>query len=134
MHFFSVLNVLIAQNIENGINRNRFDSDWRFHAGGALSAENPKFDDAQWQVVDLPHDWSIEDLPGTKSPFNRDAIGRASVGFTTGGTGWYRKTFTLPQEQSAKRIIVQFDGVYMNPEIWINGVSLGSHPYGYTSF
>jgi beta-galactosidase len=124
--------VLIAQNIENGTNR--FDSDWRFHLGGALSAESLKFDDTQWRVVDLPHDWSIENLPGTKSPFDRDAIGQASVGFTRGGTGWYRKTFTLPQGQSTKRIVIQFDGVYMNPEIWINGVSLGSHPYGYTSF
>jgi len=123
---------LISQNIDNGINR--FDSGWRFHRGGALSAENPNFDDSKWCMIDLPHDWSIEDLPGTGSPFNRDAISQVSGGFTTGGTGWYRKTFDISAGQSSKRIVLQFDGIYMNPEIWINGVSLGNHPYGYTSF
>lgn len=111
-----------------------FDSDWKFHRGGAQYAEQPGFDDSTWRTIDLPHDWSIEDLPGTNSPFNRDAIDQVSGGFTTGGTGWYRKTFILPDEQNLKRIIIQFDGVYMNPEIWINGVYLGNHPYGYTSF
>jgi beta-galactosidase len=124
--------VLMAQNPVPGINR--FDAGWRFHRGGALGAENPQFDDSGWRLLDLPHDWSIEDMPGTESPFNRDAISQVSGGFTTGGTGWYRKSFNMPSELAAKRIIIQFDGVYMNPEIWINGVSLGSHPYGYTSF
>jgi len=110
------------------------DPDWRFYRGDATGAETVKFDDSAWRLLDLPHDWSIEDLPGTSSPFNRDAISGVSGGFTTGGTGWYRKTFLIPAEQNSKRILVQFDGVYMNPEIWINGISLGSHPYGYTSF
>lgn len=130
--FVLITSGLFAQQFTPGINR--FDSDWRFHLGGALSAESPKFDDSKWRIVDLPHDWSIENLTGTDSPFNRDALGQVSVGFTTGGTGWYRKSFVLPEGQGTKRIVVQFDGVYMNPEIWINGVSLGSHPYGYTSF
>lgn len=125
-------NVITAQNIEIGTNR--FDFDWRFHLGGALSAEKVTYDDSNWRVIDLPHDWSIENLPGTDSPFNRDALSQVNGGFTTGGTGWYRKSFILPDRQSAKQIIIQFDGVYMNPEIWINGISLGSHPYGYTSF
>jgi beta-galactosidase len=127
-----ITNILAAQNIENGTNR--FDFDWRFHKGGAQGAEKVAFDDSKWRAIDLPHDWSIENLPGTDSPFNRDALSQVNGGFTTGGTGWYRKSFILPEGQSAKRIIIQFDGVYMNPEIWINGVSLGSHPYGYTSF
>jgi beta-galactosidase len=93
-----------------------------------------KFDDSAWRLLDLPHDWSIEDLPGTNSPFNPDAISQVNGGFTTGGTGWYRKSFVISGEQSAKQKLIQFDGVYMNPEIWINGISLGSHPYGYTSF
>lgn len=130
--FLLFAGILVAQNIENGTNR--FDSDWRFHLGGALSAENPKFDDSKWRVVDFPHDWSIENLPGTDSPFDRDALSQVNGGFTTGGTGWYRKSFVLPDGQSAKLIVIQFDGIYMNPEIWINGISLGSHPYGYTSF
>ena len=110
------------------------DEDWKFHRGGAQGAEALKFDDSGWRKVDLPHDWSIEDLPGTQSPFSRDAVSQVSGGFTTGGTGWYRKVFTIPNEQQGKRIVVQFDGVYMNAEVWLNGQFLGTHPYGYTSF
>ena len=130
--FVLIASGIFAQNIENGTNH--FDLDWRFHLGGALSAEKPTFDDSKWRAVDLPHDWSIENLPGTNSPFNRDALSQVNGGFTTGGTGWYRKSFVLPDAHNAKRIVIQFDGIYMNPEIWINGVSLGNHPYGYTSF
>ncbi len=125
-------NLVIAQN--PGTGTFLFDSDWLFHRGGAQGAEGLAFDDSSWQPVDLPHDWSIENLPGTNSPFNRNAISQVSGGFTTGGTGWYRKSFTVPSVLSGGRVILVFEGVYMNPEIWINGFSLGSHPYGYTSF
>ena len=111
-----------------------FDDNWIFFRGGAQGAENVKFDDSGWRKIDLPHDWSIEDLPGSSSPFNKAAISQVGGGFTTGGTGWYRKTFTVPAAQKGKRIIIQFDGVYMNPTIFINGSNLGQHPYGYTSF
>ena len=111
-----------------------FDADWRFHRGGVQGAEMPGFDDSKWRKVDLPHDWSIEDLPGTTSPFDPDAISQVSGGFTVGGTGWYRKTFTIGAGQKNKRVIIQFDGVYMNADFWLNGESLGTHPYGYTSF
>ncbi len=113
---------------------NLLDFDWRFHKGGALGAEDPSFDDSKWRVVNLPHDWSIEDLPGTSSPFNTDAISQVNGGFTTGGTGWYRKYFTIPDEMKDKQFIIMFEGVYMNADIWLNGELLGSHPYGYTSF
>lgn len=111
-----------------------FDNNWSFFRGGAQGAENIKFDDSKWRRIDLPHDWSIEDLPGTSSPFNPAAISQVSGGFTTGGTGWYRKQFTVPAAQKGKRIIIRFDGVYMNPTVFINGHNLGQHPYGYTSF
>jgi beta-galactosidase len=111
-----------------------FDADWRFHRSGAQGAESPDFDDSGWRRLDLPHDWSIEDVPGTRSPFDPEAISQVSGGFTTGGTGWYRKTFNVPAEDRGKRILIQFDGVYMNADVWLNGRSLGSHPYGYTSF
>jgi beta-galactosidase len=111
-----------------------FDAGWRFHRGGAQGAERPEFDDTEWRTLDVPHDWSIEDAPGTDSPFDRDAVGQVSTGFTSGGTGWYRKRFPLPETLESKRIVVQFDGVYMNAEVWINGRALGTHPYGYTSF
>jgi beta-galactosidase len=105
-----------------------------FHRGGVQGAEMPGFDDSKWRRVDLPHDWSIEDLPGTNSPFDPNAISQVSGGFTTGGTGWYRKTFTIGCTTKNKRIHIQFDGVYMNADFWLNGESLGTHPYGYTSF
>src|ERR1051326_4321000 len=111
-----------------------FDADWRFHRGGAQGAEAPDFDDSKWRKLDLPHDWSIEDLPGTRSPFDPDAISQVSGGFTTGGTGWYRKTFNVPAEAKGKRIVIQCDGVYMDADVWLNGQQLGTHPYGYTSF
>ena len=70
----------------------------------------------------------------TSSPFDRDAISQVNGGFTTGGTGWYRKRLYIGEENKDKIISVLFEGVYMNAECWFNGHSLGSHPYGYTSF
>ncbi|WP_052273167.1 glycoside hydrolase family 2 TIM barrel-domain containing protein [Flavihumibacter solisilvae] len=110
-----------------------FDSGWKFFRGGAQRAEMSDYDDSKWRNVDLPHDWSIEDLPGTNSPFDPTAVGQVSTGFTVGGSGWYRKTFVIPADQKGKRIHIQFDGVYMNTEYWLNGESIGKHPYGYTS-
>ena len=111
-----------------------FDWDWKFHLGGAQGAEAVDFDDSLWRRLDLPHDWSIEDLTGTQSPFKQTAISQVSGGFTTGGTGWYRKKFTVPAAAKGKRVLIQFDGVYMNAEVWLNGQTVGTHPYGYTSF
>jgi len=111
-----------------------FDDDWRFHRGGAQRAEQPEFDDSGWRKVDLPHDWSIEDLPGTQTPFDRDAISQVSGGFTTGGTGWYRKSFQVAEGSRDKQLFMRFDGVYMRAEVYLNGRRLGIHPYGYTSF
>ncbi len=113
---------------------NLFDAGWRFHLGGAQGAEDPEFDDSQWRKIDLPHDWSIEDLSGTTSPFNINAISQVNGGFTTGGTGWYRKTFTIPSNLKDKNFRILFEGVYMNSQVWLNGQNLGDHPYGYTSF
>ena len=111
-----------------------FDQGWRFHRGGAEGAEATFFDDSGWRAVDLPHDWSIEDLPGTDSPFDRNATSQVSGGFTVDGTGWYRKSFTLSSDQKGRRVVIQFDGAYMNATVWLNGKSLGTHPYGYTPF
>ena len=111
-----------------------FDAGWRFHRGGMQAAHDPQFDDSGWRRLDLPHDWSIEDLPGTGSPFDHNAVSQVSGGYTTGGTAWYRKSFSLPVESENKQVILQFDGVYMNTDVWLNGEHLGTHPYGYTSF
>ncbi|HUQ67071.1 MAG TPA: glycoside hydrolase family 2 TIM barrel-domain containing protein [Flavitalea sp.] len=111
-----------------------FDKGWKFHKGGAQGAEDINFNDSIWRKVDLPHDWSIEDLPGTQSPFDANAISQVSGGFTTGGTGWYRKSFTVPHLEPDERITILFDGIYMYSDIYLNGKPVGMDPYGYTSF
>jgi beta-galactosidase len=111
-----------------------FDFDWRFHRGGWQGAEMPETDVSAWRKTDLPHDWSIEDIPGSASPFSPVAPGQVSTGFTVGGTGWYRKNFSLPARFRGKKVSILFEGVYMNADVWLNGVHLGGNPYGYTSF
>src|SRR5215208_1601552 len=111
-----------------------FDDDWRFYRGGVQGAESKEFDDSKWRRLDLPHDWGVEDLPGRGTPFDPSAISQVNGGFTVGGTGWYRKTFNVPDSDRGKRVRIQFDGVYMNAEVWLNGRRVGEHPYGYTSF
>jgi beta-galactosidase len=111
-----------------------FDFAWHFHRGDVENGENPQFDDTDWRQVNLPHDWSIEDLTGTNSPFDSTAIGGTDAGYLVGGTGWYRKTFEIPEHFRNKKLALQFGGVYMNADVWLNGVHLGNHPYGYTAF
>jgi len=110
--------------------RQRFSMDpgWRFTLGDPTGAEQPDFDDAQWRRVDVPHDWSIEGTP------REDAPGGGRVGFLPTGTGWYRKAFRLPAGVTGREVWLEFDGVYMNSDVWINGVHLGRRPYGYVSF
>jgi beta-galactosidase len=111
-----------------------FDSDWHFIRSDIEKAELPEFDDSSWRLLDLPHDWSIEDLPGKNSPIDSTAAGGLDAGYLVGGTSWYRKTFSLPASLNGKLFQLQFDGIYMNAEIWLNGKKLGIHPYGYTGF
>ena len=116
-----------------------FDSDWKFHLGNVPEAEMESFNDSKWRTLDLPHDWSIEDLAplqGKKQigPFSEDSQGKGATGHVVGGIGWYRKTFITDKSMEGKKVQILFDGVYMNSEVWINGQSLGVHPYGYTPF
>jgi beta-galactosidase len=111
-----------------------FDSSWRFHPGDVQNAEGNDFNDSSWRFLDLPHDWSIEDIPGTNAPVDSNAVGGSSTGYLVGGTAWYRKTFYAGNEIKGKCIRIQFDGIYMIADIWLNGILLGTHPYGYTSF
>jgi beta-galactosidase len=111
-----------------------FDFGWQFNRGDVENGESIDLDDSSWRLLDLPHDWSIEDIPGTDSPLDSNSIGGIDAGYTVGGTGWYRKTFFVPGRLDGKRLHLQFDGIYMNADIWLNGQHLGNHPYGYTSF
>ena len=116
-----------------------FDEDWLFIRDSLSGAESPRFDDSRWRRISVPHDWSIEDLPGQNGvdiigPFDKSAIDKGSSGYMTGGTGWYRKHFTIDKEDGDKKAYLQFDGVYMASDVWINGRHIGFHPYGYTPF
>ena len=111
-----------------------FDTGWKFHRGDVAGAESMDFDDSSWRLLNLPHDYSIEDLPGTDSPFDPDHPAGIDAGYLTNGTGWYRKSFWVPAGLKSKEINILFDGVYMNTDVWLNGDHLGNHPYGYTAF
>lgn len=120
------------------------DYSWKFHLGdvpfpeikknsygslmsGKISgAVAPEFDDHEWRVLDLPHDWAIEGKPNPS--------GNVDQGFLPRGTGWYRKPFVLPAESENKKVYLEFEGVARNSTVWLNGFRLGTHRSGYTSF
>ncbi len=102
------------------------DSAWRFWLGDDPNARHSDFNDTPWRIVDLPHDWTIE------SPVNPPPNGERNGGYFSHGIGWYRKSFTFPD--TTKKVVVEFDGVYMNSDVWINGQFLGRKPYGFNGF
>ena len=105
-----------------------FGNNWRFALTDTVSALDPGYDDSSWRLINLPHDWSIE---GEFSPEHPAGVGGGAL---PGGTGWYRKSFSLPADDSLKMIYITFDGVYRNSEVYINGTLVGFRPNGYISF
>lgn len=105
-----------------------FDRDWKFFLGDPPKAWQSNFNDANWRLLDVPHDWSIE------LENNKDVPGGGSVGFFPTGTGWYRKKFDVAKYDPESNYSIEFDGVYMNSQVWVNDVYLGKQPYGYSSF
>lgn len=105
-----------------------FNDNWSFSLSDNPKASETDFDDKDWRVLNLPHDWAIE------GDFSKDNPSGTGGGALPGGTGWYRKTFVPGNEDSDKIIRIDFDGIYMNSEVFINGQSLGKRPYGYISF
>ncbi len=122
---FSTLHVNANPRPGNTVN---FGKDWRFHLGDTAHGEDSGLDDSQWRRLNLPHDWSIEGEFSEKNPATPGG------GALPGGVGWYRKTFTLPASAKNRSVFIDFDGVYRNSEVWINGHYLGKRPYGYISF
>ena len=114
-----------AQNSRNVI---PFDRDWRFVLADPAGAQAAGFNDRTWRKLDLPHDWSLEGENLQDNP------GGGSVGYFPMGTGWYRKHFDVPGYSKDKLYSIEFDGIYMNSTVWVNGVCLGTWPYGYSSF
>jgi beta-galactosidase len=109
-------------------NKIPFNFDWRFATGDHPGAEHPGFNDSEWRMVDVPHDFSIE------HPFDSSHLTAGGGGYAFSGTGWYRKEFPSEPRFHDNTVWILFDGVYRNSEVWINGQYLGMRPYGYSSF
>ncbi|MGC6424717.1 MAG: sugar-binding domain-containing protein [Lentimonas sp.] len=104
-----------------------FNDNWQFTLDVPVDAQLPSHDASKWRTLSVPHDWSIE------HSFTQEKAGGAGA-FLPGGVGWYRKQFKLPESAKNQVTWIEFDGVYNNAEVWINGAYLGIHPYGYTPF
>ena len=105
-----------------------FNKAWKFFLGDTATAKEPSFNDKGWRQLNVPHDWSIE------GEFSKEHSTTFNQGALPAGIGWYRKSFTLPLSAKNKKVAINFDGVYRNSEVWINGQYLGKRPYGYSSF
>jgi beta-galactosidase len=105
--------------------RESFDFGWKFLKGDSPGAQQPDFPDSAWRSLDLPHDWSIE------GPYSESEKAQGSL---PTGIAWYRKRFRLPESYKDRTVVVEFDGIYQNSEVWINGQYLGKRPYGYIAF
>lgn len=105
-----------------------FNNDWKFYLGDVDNGALESLDDTNWRTLNLPHDWAVE---GEFSPNNPSGTGGGAL---PGGVGWYRKTFVADEYYQGKKVYIDFDGVYMNSQVYINGTLLGKRPYGYISF
>ncbi len=105
-----------------------FNNNWKFILEDNTSFSKENINNSSWQVLNLPHDWSFE--KGVRKGGDQGQGG----GYHDGGIGWYRKKFDVKKESLSKITYINFDGVYMNSEVWINGNYLGKRPYGYISF
>ncbi len=104
------------------------DENWKFMQFDTTGAQKEDFDDTKWRTVTLPHDWSIE------GEYDKNAPTGGSGGYLPTGVGWYRRHFQVTKAELNKTVWIEFDGVYMNSDVWLNGHHLGKHPYGYTGF
>ena len=134
------------------------DEDWKFHLGNASNPAldfnfgieniyskagesgntciNPTYNDSNWNQVNIPHDWAVS-LPFEKSAsFEMDSHGYKAIGpqHPENNIGWYRKSFTVAQKDSGNKFVLQFDGVYRECKVFINGHYLGSNFSGYMGF
>lgn len=105
-----------------------FNDSWTFHLGDIPQASDPDFDDSAWRVLNLPHDWAVE------GDFSQDNPSGTGGGALPGGVAWYRKKFVPSSDDASSLFRLDFEGAYMNAEVFVNGHSLGVRPYGYISF
>ncbi len=102
---------------------------WYFHLGDSPKAYKVNFDNSSWSTINLPHDWAFE------NGYSPDGAQTDRGGYGMGGVGWYRKVISMTSEQLDNKLhFIDFDAIYMNSEVWINGNYMGKRPYGYISF
>lgn len=111
-----------AKDVRTDLN---IDKNWQFTLGDQTGAQQPGYNDSAWRTLDVPHDWSIEDDYNENSPVKRGG------GYLGGGIGWYRKALPLSSAYAGKKIIIEFQGVMANSDVWVNGTLAGHRPIGY---
>jgi beta-galactosidase len=125
----------LQQRVGSGLrNVTDFNTGWLFHYGDASNAHTISLPDSSWRTLSVPHDWAIEGPNPPASPFASNAPSAGYGGYVPGGIGWYRKHFSLDGTPGNRKIYVEFDGVMQDASVYVNGVLIGTHPYGYTSF
>ncbi|QNA42661.1 glycoside hydrolase family 2 TIM barrel-domain containing protein [Lacibacter sediminis] len=118
---------LFAQQSNEQIRVNQlFNFGWKFKAGDIPNAQSISFDDTDWRKLDLPHDFQIE------QPW--DSTANRGRGFKTNGIGWYRKTFKANESWKGKRVLLDFEGIMLHGDVWVNGKKIGGTAYGYLGF
>jgi len=130
---FFLIVVILSSLASQARERVCFDNDWKFILGDSAQMASPEYNDSHWRTLNVPHDWAIE------GDFHDSNPSGASGGALPGGIGWYRKTFDVGNITSSishlpSAIYLEFDGVYMNSTVYVNGKKVGSRPYGYSSF
>jgi len=131
---------------EDGRERLLMDFGWKFHPGNEWGAAlnlakagtgsgpaSRSFSDASWRVVNLPHDWAVE-LPFDQGADGSHGFKPVGPGFPANSVAWYRRTFVLPKADAGKRLWLEFDGVFRDAEVFVNGWFIGHHESGYSSF
>jgi beta-galactosidase len=125
--FISLFQLSCTQS-EIARNKLDFNDGWKFHLGDDSLAFRADYDDSGWRLLNLPHDWSIE------GEFSKDHSTKHNGGFLPAGIGWYRKSFTIDKSKRDKNFYIDFEGIYRNGEVWINGHYLGKQAFGYIGF
>ena len=129
--FLFLLLAMAALYIVQARERKCFDADWRFVLADSAHMADVDYNDSHWRKLSLPHDWAIE------GDFYAGNPSGAGGGALPGGVGWYRKTFSIPltpSQDGGTSCFIEFDGVYMNSTVYVNGQKVGFRPYGYSSF
>ncbi|MFV0606225.1 MAG: glycoside hydrolase family 2 TIM barrel-domain containing protein [Niabella sp.] len=121
------LNISLAQNMSTDIRTNQlFNFGWKFHLGDVADAQAVNYNDADWQSLNLPHDFQIN------QPWVQSAGG--ARGFKEMGQGWYRKNFKADPAWKGKKILLDFEGIMVYGDVWLNGEKIGGTDYGYLGF